>query len=219
MKKMFTLSNLPNTIPVFPLMGALVLPRARLPLNIFEPRYLQMIDDALKTDHRLIGMIQTRDVPSDIGDPPLHKIGCAGRITSFTETDDGRYLISIKGISRYRILDCHKGFTPYMTADVNWSDFERDLGSEECDDAFDRKTFIKLLETYFAANELLTDWDSLKDAPIEMLINSLSMMCPFEPEERQALLESPCLKTRRETVATLMEFALRTSDENDGKIQ
>lgn len=215
----YTLSNLPGTIPVFPLMGALVLPRARLPLNIFEPRYLQMIDDALKTDHRLIGMIQTRDVPTDIGDPPLHQIGCAGRITSFTETDDGRYLISVKGVSRYRILDSQTGFCPYISANVNWADFERDLGDEETDDSFDRPVFLKLLVAYFEANELLTDWDSLKDASVEMLINSLSMMCPFGPEERQALLESPCLKTRRETVATLMEFALRSSGKDQGKVQ
>ncbi len=209
----YTLSNLPDTIPVFPLMGALVLPRARLPLNIFEPRYLQMVDDALKTDHRLIGMIQTRDVPTDISDPPLHKIGCAGRITSFTETDDGRYLISIKGISRYRIKESHKSFSPYLTADVDWACFERDLGNEQTDSSFDRSAFLKLLETYFEANELQTDWDDLKEAPTEMLINSLSMMCPFDPEEQQALLESPCLKTRRETVATLMEFALRSGDD------
>ncbi len=214
----YTLSNLPETIPVFPLMGALVLPRARLPLNIFEPRYLQMIDDVLKTDHRLIGMIQTRDVPSDIGDPPLHKIGCAGRITSFTETDDGRYLISIKGICRYRIRECHKGFSPYLTADVNWAGFERDLGSEQVDSSFDRPKFLKLLEAYFEATELQTDWDDLKEAPTEMLINSLSMMCPFAPEEQQALLESPCIKTRRETVATLMEFALRSGD-GEGQLQ
>jgi Lon protease-like protein len=216
---MFSLSNLPATIPVFPLTGALVLPRARLPLNIFEPRYLQMIDDALKTDHRLIGMIQTREVPSDIGDPPLHSIGCAGRITSFTETDDGRYLISISGVSRFRILNSKTGFTPYMMADVNWTDFERDLGKEEVDTSFNRPEFLKQLEAYFEANELQTDWDSLKDASEEMLINSLSMMCPFGPEERQALLESPCLKTRRETVATLMEFFLRSSEDDEGKVQ
>jgi len=214
----YTLSNLPDTIPVFPLMGALVLPRARLPLNIFEPRYLQMVDDALKTDHRLIGMIQTRDVPSDISDPPLHKIGCVGRITSFTETDDGRYLISIKGISRYRIKECHKGFTPYLTADVEWAGFERDLGDEQTDSSFDRPEFLKLLEAYFEANELQTDWDELKEAATEILINSLSMMCPFDPEEQQALLESPCIKTRRETLATLMEFALR-SQNDESKMQ
>lgn len=219
MKAMFNLSNLPSNIPVFPLMGALVLPRARLPLNIFETRYLQMIDDVLKTDHRLIGMIQTRDVPSDIGDPPLHQIGCAGRITSFTETDDGRYLISIKGISRYRILDTKTGFKPYLTADINWVDFERDLGAEETDSSFDRPKFLKLLGSYFEANELLTDWVNLKDATEELLINSLSMMCPFDPEERQALLESPCLKTRREMVATLMEFSLRSLNDDEGKIQ
>lgn len=219
MKRMFSLSSLPTTIPVFPLTGALVLPRARLPLNIFEPRYLQLVDDALKTDHRLIGMIQTRDVPSDIGDPPLHQIGCAGRITSFTETDDGRYLISISGVSRFRILESKTGFAPYITAEINWTDFERDLGSEEIDTDFNRPVFLKQLEAYFEANELQTDWDSLKDASEEMLINSLSMMCPFGPEERQALLESPCLKTRRETVATLMEFSLRSSDEDEGKVQ
>lgn len=215
----YTLSNLPDMIPIFPLTGALVLPRARLPLNIFEPRYLQMIDDALKTEHRLVGMIQTRDVPTDIGDPPLHKIGCAGRITSFTETDDGRYLISIKGISRYRILDSETGFTPYIKATVNWVDFERDLGEEEVEEDFDRPAFLSLLEAYFEANELQTDWDGLKDASEEMLINSLSMMCPFGPEERQALLESPCLKRRRETVATLMEFSLRLTSEDKGKVQ
>lgn len=219
MKEMYNLSNLPTSIPIFPLTGALVLPRARLPLNIFEPRYLQMIDAALKTDHRLIGMIQSRDVPTDIGDPPLHQIGCAGRITSFTETEDGRYLISICGVSRYRILNTHDSFTPYINGDVSWVDFERDLGSEESDDNFDRAAFLKQLTAYFDVHELQTDWNSLKDAPSELLINSLSMMCPFDPEEMQALLESPCLKTRREMVATLMEFSLRSLDDDKGKVQ
>ena len=215
----YDLLNLPTTIPIFPLTGALVLPRARLPLNIFEPRYLQMIDDALKTDHRIIGMTQTREAPTDIGDPPLHMIGCAGRITSFTETDDGRYLVSIKGISRYKILNSNTGFTPYIKADVDWDEFERDLGAEETDDCFERNAFLHLLETYFEAQDLQTDWNSLKDASVEMLINSLSMMCPFDPEERQILLEAPTLKVRRETVATLMEFELRSSSANEGKIQ
>jgi Lon protease-like protein len=215
----YDLSNLPALIPVFPLTGALVLPRARLPLNVFEPRYLQMIDDVLKTEHRLIGMIQTRDAPTDIGDPPMHQIGCAGRITSFTETDDGRYLISIKGICRYRLLDRETGFTPYIKAKVEWADYESDLGEEEVDDGFNRPVFLNLLETYFAANELQTDWNNLKDASTEMLINSLSMMCPFNPEERQALLEATSLKTRRETVATLMEFSLRSSSKDEGKVQ
>ena len=215
----YDLLNLPTTISIFPLTGALVLPRARLPLNIFEPRYLQMIDDALKTDHRIIGMTQTREAPTDIGDPPLHMIGCAGRITSFTETDDGRYLVSIKGISRYKILNSNTGFTPYIKADVDWDEFERDLGAEETDDGFERNAFLHLLETYFEAQDLQTDWNSLKDASVEMLINSLSMMCPFDPEERQILLEAPTLKVRRETVATLMEFELRSSSVNEGKIQ
>lgn len=215
----YDLSNLPASIPIFPLTGALVLPRARLPLNIFEPRYLQMIDDALKTDHRLIGMIQAREAPDDIGDPPLHQIGCAGRITSFTETDDGRYLISLKGICRYTVLESGTGFKPYVKADVDWGDFERDLGDEESDDSFDRQAFLQMLEVYFEVKELQTDWNSLKDASEEMLINSLSMMCPFNPEERQVLLEAPTLKARRKTVATLIEFALRSPNENESKIQ
>ncbi len=219
MKQMNTLSDLPASIPVFPLTGALVLPRARLPLNIFEPRYLQMVDDALKTDHRLIGMIQKRDAPNDISNPPLHQIGCAGRITSFTETDDGRYLISINGVSRYRIKETHTGFTPYIKADVDWAPFERDLGDEEADETFDREAFLEKLHAYFEVHELQTDWDSLKDANQELLINSLSMMCPFDPEERQALLESPCLKTRRETVSTLMEFSLRSNRDDSGQVQ
>ncbi len=215
----YDLSNLPTSIPIFPLTGALVLPRARLPLNIFEPRYLQMIDDALKTDHRLIGMMQAREAPGDIGDPPLHQVGCAGRITSFTETDDGRYLISIKGICRYKVVESGIGFTPYIKADIDWRDFERDLGDEESDDSFNRPAFLHMLETYFEAKELQTDWNSLKDASEEMLVNSLSMMCPFNPEERQVLLEAPNLKVRRETVATLIEFALRSSNDSEGKIQ
>lgn len=217
--RMFHLSDLPLKIPVFPLTGALVLPRASLPLNIFEPRYLQMVEDTLKTKDRLIGMIQTFDAPSDVDDPPLHRIGCAGRITSFTETDDGRYLISLKGVSRYRIIETHKGFTPYLQADVDWNDFERDLGPEEVDHSFDRTAFIEKLEAYFKAHNLQTDWNSLQNANEELLINSLSMMCPFSSEERQALLESPCLKTRRETIATLIEFSLCAHTEAQDKIQ
>lgn len=204
---MFSASDLPDTIPVFPLPGALLLPRARLPLHLFEPRYLQMFEDTLKTQSRLIGMVQPHDGPG--GKSQLHAIGCAGRITQFSETEDGRYMITLSGISRFRVQEEVTGFSPYRKANVTWNGFERDLGFVEKDKAFDRDAFLELLGRFFADQDLQTDWDSLKDAEDELLINSLSMLCPFDPEEKQALLEAPSLSTRRETLVTLIEFALR----------
>jgi len=201
-------ADLPGTIPVFPLPGALLLPRTRLPLHIFEPRYLAMLEDALKTPHRLIGMVQPRDVPGS-ADRRLQMIGCAGRVTAFSETEDGRYMITLSGISRYRITREISAFTPYLKADIDWSGFERDLGATEKDPRFERKAFLELLRRFFDAHEMRTDWDSLIEAEDELLINSLSMLCPFEPEDKQALLEAPSLDTRRETLVTLIEFSLR----------
>lgn len=200
--------DLPDTIPVFPLPGALLLPRARLPLHIFEPRYLQMLDDTMKTKHRLIGMIQPRDVPGQ-AEKRLHAIGCAGRLTGFSETEDGRYMITLSGISRFRVVQEVQGFTPYRRCQVDWTTFARDLGSAETDPGFRRDEFMATLRRYFEAMQLSTDWGSLKGADEELLINSLSMLCPFAPEDKQALLEAPSLTTRRETLVTLIEFALR----------
>lgn len=204
-------ADLPETIPLFPLPGALLLPRARLPLHIFEPRYLAMLDDTMKTTHRLIGMIQPRGGPK--GDKKLSTIGCAGRLTQFSETEDGRYMVTLTGVSRFRFVRETPGFTPYLKAEVRWNDFARDLGNAEQDTELDRVPFLDLLGRYFAAQQLSTDWDSLKEADAELLVNSLSMLCPFEPEDKQALLEAPTLVTRRETLVTLMEYALRAGDE------
>ena len=199
--------DLPDTIPVVPLSGALLLPRTRLPLNLFEPRYLQMLDDVLKTDHRLIGMVQSYDGPDGVN--KLHSIGCAGRVTAFSETDDGRYMITLAGASRFRLIGEVDGFVPYRRARVNWQGFERDLGGVESDDTFDRQKFIDALGRFFEDQGLQTDWESLREAEDELLINSLSMLCPFEPEDKQALLEAPSLTTRRETLTTLIEYSLR----------
>ncbi|MEM9247582.1 MAG: LON peptidase substrate-binding domain-containing protein [Pseudomonadota bacterium] len=204
-------TDLPDTIPVFPLPGALLLPRARLPLHLFEPRYLAMLDDCLKTKDRLIGMVQPRDVPEG-AEKRLHAIGCAGRLTAFSETEDGRYMITLTGISRFRIAAEVEGFTPYRRVQVEWGGFGRDLGNAESDPDFDRDAFLDVLARYFAARSLSTDWESLKDAEEELLINSLSMLCPFEVEDKQALLEAPSLSTRRETLVTLIEFALRSGE-------
>jgi uncharacterized protein len=195
-------ADLPDSIPLFPLPGALLLPRAQLPLHIFEPRYLAMLDDTLKTQHRLIGLVQPMD-------SRLHDIGCAGRLIQFSEAGDGRYMITLSGISRFRILREVGGFTPYLKADIRWREFARDLGGEDKDPEFDREVFLNLLSRYFTSVGLSTDWESLKEADEELLINSLSMLCPFEVEEKQALLEAPRLRDRRETISALMEFACR----------
>ena len=211
--RMMQAADLPGTIPVFPLPGALLLPRARLPLHLFEPRYLQMLDDTLKTSHRLIGMIQPLEAPG--AEKRLHAIGCAGRVTQFSETEDGRYMITLSGISRFRLRAETEGFTPYIRADVSWDGFDPDFGKVEEDRGFDRDAFMDLLSRYFEAMSLSTDWSSLKEAEDELLINSLSMLCPFDPEEKQALLEAPSLSTRRETLVTLIEFALRGGGQED----
>lgn len=200
--------DLPDTIAIFPLPGALLLPRSKLPLHIFEPRYLQMLDDCLKTRHRLIGMIQPREVPG-ASEKRLQAIGCAGRLTGFSETEDGRYMITLSGMSRFCVTQEVQGFTPYRRCQVDWSPFGRDLGGPESDPGFRREEFLALLARYFSAMNLSTDWGNLKGADEELLINSLSMLCPFAAEDKQALLEAPSLPTRRETLVTLIEFALR----------
>ncbi len=205
---MMNAGDLPEVIPIFPLPGALLLPRSRLPLHLFEPRYMVMLEDALKTPHRLIGMIQPNEVPGRDG-PGLYRIGCVGRITQFSETEDDRYMITLAGVSRFRLTEEVDGFTPYRRAQVSWTGFDRDLGPEEQDPDFDREQFLALLEQYFSARELRTDWDSLDEAKDELLINSLSMLLGFEPGDKQALLEAPSLSTRRETLVTLIEFTMR----------
>ncbi|MGJ8622870.1 MAG: LON peptidase substrate-binding domain-containing protein [Yoonia sp.] len=203
---MISKTDLPDTIPVFPLPGALLLPRSRLPLHLFEPRYLAMLDDVLKTSNRLIGMVQPHEGP---GGSRLHRIGCAGKVTAFSETDDGRYMITLAGASRFRIMEEVEGFTPYRRCNVVWDGFENDLGPVETDPDFDRQGFMEALGRYLTDAGLSTDWESLGEADDELLINSLSMLCPFDPEDKQALLEAPSLTTRRETLMTLIEFALR----------
>ena len=200
-------ADLPEVIPVFPLPGALLLPRTRLPLHIFEPRYLAMLEDTLKTPARLIGMIQPRETPGGV-EARLQAIGCAGRVTVFSEAEDGRYMITLTGVSRFRLREEVPGFTPYRRARVDWSPFERDLGGAETDAGFDRDRFMALIGRYFHATKLSTDWEGLKGAETEHLVNALSMLCPFTPGDKQALLEAPSLATRRETLVMLMEFAL-----------
>ena len=202
--------DLPKALPIFPLPKAVLLPGTRLPLHIFEPRYLAMVEDCLKTPHRLLGMLQpTGD------DGRLHSIGCAGKLTQFSETEDGRYMITLTGISRYRIDNEIEGFAPYRRFNVHWAGFEKDREVPEQDSKFDRDVFFNLLKKFLEGEGLSTDWETLQQADNELLINSLSMMLDFDLEDKQALLEAPSLQTRRETLTTLFEFSLRGGSDDE----
>jgi hypothetical protein len=173
----------------------------------------------MKSEHRLIGMIQPLSPNPTSGDLRVHKIGCAGRLTSFSETGDGRYMVTLTGICRFRVTKLIDGFLSYPTANINWDSFGGDLNTSNENQNINREKFFDVLERYFKIMELSTDWDGLKDADDMLLINSLAMLCPFEPEEKQALLEAPSFVTRKETLVTLMEFALRDENSTMDKLQ
>jgi Lon protease-like protein len=198
-------ADLPQLIPVFPLDGALLLPGGDLPLQIFEPRYLNMVDDAMAGD-RIIGMIQTRG--GDKARPRLADVGCAGRITSYAETSDGRYLITLTGVCRFEAGEELNLTTPYRQLRANYDRFEGDLAEDEGTEAAEeaRNRFATALKRYLNRRELDIDWDTAAQAPLEALVNSLSMGLPFEPAEKQALLEAPDLTGRFDTLTTLLEI-------------
>lgn len=210
---MIKLADLPDVLPVFPLPGAILLPRARLPLHIFEPRYLAMVDDCLKSDRRMIGMIQPRSAAGDV--PPLTAVGCAGRITSLSETEDGRYMITLTGISRFRVVEEVPGFVPYRRCRVDWQPFAADLAGEDSEPDFPREAFLDKLSRFFKVRHLGVDWATLREAEDELLINALAMLCPFPPEEKQALLEAPTLGERRRVLETLIAFALQAGGSDE----
>jgi Lon protease-like protein len=197
--------DLPQVIPVFPLDGALLLPGGELPLRIFEPRYLNMVDDVMAGD-RMIGMIQTR-AGGERARPNLAGVGCAGRITSFNETSDGTYLITLTGVCRFGVGDELPVRTPYRQVRATFDPFAEDLGDEEVDaDAFDRSSFVKALKVYLNRRELDIDWETAETAPLESLVTSLAMGLPFEPAEKQALLEAQSLAARCEALTALLEI-------------
>ena len=201
--------TLPDTVPLFPLPGAVLLPRTRLPLHIFEPRYLQMLDDALRSGERLIGMIQP------IGEG-LASIGTAGRISMFSENDDGRMMISLRAISRFRLVEVIEGFTPYLRGRVDWAPFKADRApSVPPDQDFDRPAFLERLQRYMDERELSTDWNAAEEADDELLVNSLSMLLPLGVEEKQALLEAADLPARREMLDGLLEYALHGGGDDE----
>ena len=201
--------DLPEVIPVFPLPGALLLPRGQMPLNIFEPRYLAMIDDALRDGHRLIGMIQP-DASHSGGDskPRLFEVGCVGRITQFAETGDGRYLLELTGVSRFKVVEELTVKTPYRQCRVDFFAFVDDFEARKGEDDVDRDALLEALRGFLKANHLKVDWDGIENAPNEALVNALAMMSPYGSAEKQALLEAPDLKTRAEILVAVTEMEL-----------
>ena len=210
---------MPNVLPLFPLPGALLLPRGHLPLNIFEPRYLTMIDDALK-GHRMIGMIQPDpQAAEDPGLPPLFKVGCAGRITQFAESGDGRYLVTLTGVSRFELAGEIATVTPYRQAKADYTAFQSDLSPRLGEDEVDRDEVLRTLRDFAESNNLQIDWDSINDAPNEALVNALAMMSPFGPREKQALLEAANLKGRAEVLVAITEIELARSKNAPATLQ
>jgi Lon protease-like protein len=205
--------DLPATIPIFPLSGALLLPRGRLPLNIFEPRYLAMVRAALAAE-RVIGMIQPQNGNSRAKAPPLYGTGCAGRITAFTETDDGRFLITLTGVSRFRVVEELSCVTPYRQVAADYAPFALDLDAPEPPAGADveRERLLPALRTYLELNGMAADWQAISDAPSETLINALAMICPFGPSEKQALLEARGLDDRARVMTALIQMAVAQSN-------
>jgi Lon protease-like protein len=200
--------DLPEVIPVFPLSGALLLPRGQMPLNIFEPRYMAMTDDALRSTHRLIGMIQPDTAhPGPEAHPNLYRVGCVGRITQLAESGDGRYLIQLTGVARFHIVDELSVTTLYRQCRVRY-DFLDDFTARKGEDAVDRKNLLEALKQFLEANNLKADWDGIENAPNEALVNALAMMSPYGAAEKQALLEAPDLKTRAELLIAMTEIEL-----------
>jgi uncharacterized protein len=192
--------DLPSVIPVFPLAGALLLPRGQMPLNVFEPRYLAMIDDALRSSHRLIGMIQPDPAHpgADQNKPHLFQIGCIGRLTQFAESGDGRYLVQLTGVSRFRIEEELPVVTLYRQCKVTSQPFADDFKARKGEDDVDRKALLRTLTSFLKANNLKADWDGIENAP-------------NEAAEKQAMLEAPDLKTRAEILIAITEIELAKS--------
>ena len=195
-----SLDDLPKKIPIFPLTGAVLFPKTQLPLNIFEPRYVQMLNAALATPHKLIGMIQ----PIAGSDNSLKKVGCVGRVTSYNETDDHRYLITLNGIIRFEIENELDTTTQYRQVEVNYENFITDLKSEDVTNV-DRDSLLKLIKKYLKNKSLLADWDIIQQTPTEQLINYSGVLVPFTPEEKQLLLEARTIMGRSRALEALYQ--------------
>jgi Lon protease-like protein len=213
-------ADMPKALPLFPLRGAILLPRASLTLNVFEPRYLALVDHALGGD-RLIGVVQPAPDAGNAESPagktfPLRQVGCAGRIYAFTENEDGRVIVSLAGIARFNIVGDVDGPAPFRTASVDFSPYARDFVSGHGEEDVDRPRLLATLKSYLTANNLHADWDRINTASTERLVNTLSILSPYGPEEKQCLLEAPDLRARAEALVALAEMELAARDDGSG---
>jgi uncharacterized protein len=212
------LSDLPATLPIFPLGGALLFPRAQMPLNIFEPRYLNMVDDAMRAE-RLIGMVQPRPLSGSADKPAVQPVGCVGKITSFAETEDGRYLITLNGLIRFRITRELELRQPYRQVEADFSAFAADLIAPSGGNQIDRPRLLKALKRYAEGHGFQIDWTAVDSAEPEPLVNAIATLCPFDPLEKQGLLEAPGLDSRCATLITLLELNAASGDRREGRLQ
>ncbi len=213
-------ADMPKTLPLFPLRGAILLPRASLTLNVFEPRYLALVDHALARD-RLIGVVQPGPEAGNAESPPgktfpLRRIGCAGRISSFSENDDGRVTVSLAGIARFAIANELDEPTPFRTARLDFAPYATDFMAGHGEDEVDRPLLLATLKSYLIANDLSADWDRINNASTERLVNTLSILSPYGPEEKQCLLEAADLRARAEALVALAEMELAARDDGSG---
>ncbi|MFA5899006.1 MAG: LON peptidase substrate-binding domain-containing protein [Hyphomicrobium sp.] len=217
-------ADLPPRIPVFPLRGAILLPRATLPLNVFEPRYLEMLDAVMAGD-RLIGIIQPElDDSLDDEESPqfgvgLRSVGCVGRVTSYQEVDHARRMITLTGIMRYDVLDEALTDLPYRVVSASYDRYANDLNEGLGEEQVDRTNLLRVLRSYLDANRLEADWSAIQRASSEFLINALCVMCPYGPEEKQALLEAQDLKRRADVLVALAEMELASSGNSGNTLQ
>ena len=212
-------AELPAAFPVFPLSGALLLPRGDMPLNIFEPRYMTMIDDALRT-HRLLAMIQPDPAPDNSPvKPRLCKVGCLGRITQFAETGNGRYFICLTGVARFKLEEELETTPPYRQCRGDFTPFASDFTPRSGEEAVDRAGVLAALKLFAKAIKQDIDWKSINDAPNEALVNALSIMSPFGPKEKQALLEAADLKTRADVLIAITEMELARGGDTPTQLQ
>ncbi len=211
---------MPKVLPLFPLRGAILLPRASLTLNVFEPRYLALVDHALAGD-RLIGVVQPAPEAGNAESPagknfPVRRVGCAGRISSFTENEDGRVVITLAGVARFAVGEAIAGSAPFRTCQVDFAPYAQDFVGGHGEEDVDRPRLIATLRSYLTANNLNADWDRINSASNERLVNTLSILSPYGPEEKQALLEAPDLRTRAEALVALAEMELAARDDGSG---
>ena len=205
--------TLPDIIPIFPLKGVVMFPDTFLPLNIFEPRYLKMIDQAISNENRLIGMIQPKNLNDTDDNIPFHRVGCAGKIVKFEETDDNRYLITLKGLSRFNLVSEKTNDKNFREANINWENFKKDLNIT--DETSDFTTLKLTLKKYFKSKNIKANMDAIDTFNDYNFVDQITMICPFENNEKQLLLETASISKREKLLKTILDSYITEENISD----